>query len=325
VNIPLMLLSLGISIVLWLVVYAQNSKPLTPVRYAVKLNEEGLDTERYVVTKMDEMFRFSAVGPEDKLRDVRNDTLAAYVDLTNATAGTRRYPVKVFPEDIETYVTNKNLGTIVTIEPVEEKTVTVSVEGQGQLKDSNLRLSETVVDPSEVKVRGPKSLVDRAMKGRVRLDLATVDTTASKAYTMSVDVLDPDGKPLEQGLIRTDPLFVRVTPVLTVAPEQKKVFVVPRFEGQIASGYISEGAFIEPKQVTIQGTSLALAAISKVQTRPIDLTGIKETTTFTVRLQIPTGLTVRRGEETVQVRVPVRPATVPQVPEEPPAVPDENP
>ncbi|HEY0866867.1 MAG TPA: CdaR family protein [Fimbriimonas sp.] len=320
INIPLMLFSLLISVVLWMVVYAQNTKPMTPVRYAVKLTQEGLPEDRYIVTEMDEIFRFAAVGPEDKLVDIRSDDLAALVDLTDAKPGTRRYPVKIYPEAIEEFATNKFLSTLVTIEPVERKTVRVRVEGQGQLRNSKYRLTDTVADPPEVVVRGAKSVVDKAASARVIYDLSTVDTSSSRPVSLSVDVVDREGKPLNEDLIRTDPLFVRISPVLDVAPEQKTIFVSPRYRGQIAQGYVSEGAFVEPKQVTLQGASLALAAISKVQTQPIDITGLKETTTFTVPLQVPTGLRVVRGEETVRVRVIVREATVPQSP--PPAEPE---
>lgn len=317
VNIPIMIAALALSILLWLVVYAQNLKPLTPVRYAVKLAEEGLDSNRFVVTKLDELYRFTAVGPEEKLRDLRNENIAAVVDLTTAQPGRRRYPVQVFPENIREYVTNKNLTTEVWIEPLAEKTVPVKVVGAGKLRDPRYELTETIADPGEVKVRGPKTLVDKAARGRARLDLSTIDPSSSTPATVGVEIVDSEDRLLDTSLVRSEPLFVNISPTISLSPEEKTMVVIPNFTGRAAPGYQVMGYKCEPYQVTVIGPSLVLASLSKIQTETINIAGVKESTTYTARLKVPRGLRVREGN-TVQFIVTVQQTALPSTPAETP-------
>lgn len=306
VNIPFMIMSLFGSIMLWAFVFLQNSKPIVPIWYSVHLEHTNLDKDELVVTQMDDVVRFSASGPDSVMQKMKERELAAYVDLARAKPGTAMYPVELLPQEFTQYVNGKQLSAKVTIEKVATKTVPVVVEGTGKLSDGNIQLGGTICEPKEVTVRGPESLIDKAAQARARLDLSKIDLSPIRPKDVAVDILDRDSQPLDSTLLRNDPMFVQITPVLTAAPQEKTAFVSPIFIGEPNQYFVSAGYVSNPTQVLLRGPSLLLAQVSKLVTEPIDITGIKEQTTFKTKLIVPKGLTVAGGNKTVTVKFYLR-------------------
>jgi YbbR domain-containing protein len=82
---------------------------------------------------------------------------------------------------------------------------------------------------------------------------------------------------------------VTITPVIMAAPVERTVLISPNFVGQPASGYLPNGYRLNHSEVALVGKSLNLAAISKIQTEPIDVSGTTHDKRFKVRLRLPLG------------------------------------
>jgi YbbR domain-containing protein len=63
---------------------------------------------------------------------------------------------------------------------------------------------------------------------------------------------------------------------------------------------------INPSVVTASGASASLAGLQRLETDPIDLTGMKADTTFTVSVRRPAGIRLV-SPSSVRVRVNIRP------------------
>lgn len=306
-NLPIAAASLGLSVLLWMVVYTNSPTANQPVSFTAPLVAQGVEERRFAVTKIDPNVRFSAIGDINRLTAVRRDGVTATVDLSNATPGTATYPVRLSPPWLTDIVVNRPLTVRVTIEPIARKTLPVTLDTVGRLRDDNLALSQSPLEPSEIVLTGPESAVRRTTKALVTLDLGEVDPNAPREATLPVRLADADGNLVSGARVVAEPPTVLATPVLSLAPAEKTVLVSPIFEGTPAAGFAPSGYRLDPEQITLRGDASLLAQTSKVFTEPISVRGVRSDLSVRVRLRIPPGTRLVEGRETVRVRYLVRP------------------
>jgi YbbR domain-containing protein len=297
----LMFVSFALSLLLWVVVRSQELPQGRTLIRAVRLQQAGLPESRFVVTKIDEEIQLTVEGDESDIRAFNQTTVLAVVDLSGAVSGMRSYPVMVYPESIRK-VLSSSLSTRVQIEPLVRKKVDVIADTRGELHDPNFELQDLVVTPQQIDVEGPKSQVDKLLKLRAQLDLENVNLKTRQSYTVGVEALASNDLPLPN--VRTNPLFVRVEPVLRAAPEERVVMVVPKIHGKPAEGYAAQSYTLLPEQTTVSGRSLAIAGLTRVETEPIDISGLSESKSFRVKLILPDGVKSPKTS-TVVVRVKI--------------------
>lgn len=299
-NIPMMIMAGALSLLLWVVVRAQEFPQGRTLIRSVRLQQAGLDAEKYVVTKIEDEVQITSEGTDAELKSLNQADLVAVVDLTNARAGRGAYPVMIYPEQYRKSISDTALTSRVEIEPLVRKRVDVTADARGELSDPTFIASGYVVTPDQIEVQGPKSVVDMLVQVRAQLDLSKVNLASRQSYTVGVEPLGQDDRPLSA--IRTEPIFVRVEPILRAAPQERLVLVVPRFKGRPAAGFMPKGVSISPEQVKIEGRSVTVASVTSVETEPIDLTGLRASRLFTVKLKLPAGIRAAAGN-TIQVRV----------------------
>lgn len=308
VNVPIMVASLFLSVILWVVVYSQNSPRLTPSFYPLKLSLQDLDQTKYIVTSEVPATKSVPVqATPERLKSLADISPFGIIDLQNASPGRRRYPVQVFPESVRDVFGTNPVMVQLQIEPLERKTFKITLDTQGELPDPTLKLDQTLMDPESIEVRGPQSDVRRVAMVRAVLDLSRVKPGSRESYTAGLEVLAEGNRPLPR--VVPDRLIVRLTPVLSPAAEEKPVFVNAQFIGRTAAGYSVFDYTLVPNQITLSGRSLDLASITKVQTEPIDITGLSRDASIPVKLQIPRG--VQASQSNVTARIRVRPLSVP--------------
>ena len=239
---------------------------------------------------------------------LRRQGITATVDLTGAAPGTANYPVHLTPDWLDDLVVNRPLVTRITIETIRRKTLPVMLETVGRLRDDNLALAETPLQPLEVTIVGPRSEVERTVKAVATLELAEVDTNAPRESTLPVRLVDRDGNLLSGAVVTSVPSTVRATPLLSIAPGEKTVLVSPVFEGSPGAGFAAGGYRVNPPQVTLRGDASLLASVSKIFTEPIPVNGAREPFTVRVNLRVPAGTRVVEGRSRVMLRYLVRPA-----------------
>jgi YbbR domain-containing protein len=327
INMSILVMSLFLSVMLWLIVYSQTVPAQTPQTFWPKVRAEGLNEDELFVRSMQETIPITLQGPEARMRQVREAAEApfAVVDLSGARPGRLYYPVQIYPEFVRPLLVNPDLQVQVEIEAVTDRTMRVRGDTRGELPEATLKLDALELEPQEVVVEGPRSEVDAATTARAVLDLGRVTPGARTPYTVDVEVLDSRGRPLPN--VRIAPPFVSVTPVLSAAPEERRLVVVPSFSGQPASGYLVTDFTLDPPQVLVRGRSMILAGTTTVETSPIDLAGLRQTRTFTATLRFPQGVDpVREQDRRVRVRVTIeRAPTIGTVPRPTPLPPGPGP
>ena len=141
---------------------------------------------------------------------------------------------------------------------------------------------------SEIRITGAQSLVASvaAVFATIRFGDTPIDiSTSAAAVPVDAAGITVDG-------VQSDPPAVQVSvPVLSTA-STRTVPVLWNLRGSVAVGYWISRVSTDPVAVPIQGTPAALAAVDRLDTAPIDVTGLTANKSFRVPLVLPEGVTL---------------------------------
>ncbi len=310
-QLPLLFVSFIISVTLWL--YVQNQEdPNTGISatYPVPIEIVNLPAE-YLVLSKPPVYTFSPIGSDEDRRKIQASELHAVVDLSRPKLGTSDYPLELKTDRNYNVTWNPPAARVsITVDrSVQNVQKTIEVRQSGQLKDSTYEYvpEQTTVTPPFVYVSGPKSLVDRVDHAEAVLDLSQVRPGEKQSYNSPVQLFSKDGVIMSDEMLRFNPGPVAITPGLRLASETIPFLVNPIFRGSVDFGFQVKRALVTPPQVDVTGRAAALNDITRLETEPIDLTGINQTTTKRVKVILPTN--VQKVEPTyVDVKIVIEPA-----------------
>lgn len=301
-NLPIAFASLLLSIMLWFVVYVQNVPE--PDTLTAQLVLDGLDESRYFVRNSPIDVRLMVNGPSDRLKEMREETLTAYVDLSQPKTGTHDYVINLAPAWISRYLIRARPTARIEIEPVTERTMTVSHMVKGSLRDPSLQITNQTYSPKEVVVKGPKSEVDSVKEVRSYFDLSKVDPLEPSAQVS--DIVPIDHRDERPPHVRTTPPMVVNSFKIVVPPSTKPALVVLDSEVTYDPSVKAGGYRVSPTTVTLKGNPALLTNVSKVPTDLLRVRDLDRTRTYRVRLLPPAGTTIV-GPKEVDVTLLVRP------------------
>ena len=158
-----------------------------------------------------------------------------------------------------------------------ETTITMSLELVNL--DKNLMVTSEVPPAIQVRVVGPRSIVNNLSQSRLT---QTLDLNGYKSgrHTFS---LGPNSLSLPRGVqvIRIQPNPITLTLAATIT---RTLPVKPVLENNPAEGYELVSVHTRPTQVTVKGPAPELAELQFISTLPIDLSFLKEPTVIATDL-----------------------------------------
>jgi YbbR domain-containing protein len=166
------------------------------------------------------------------------------------------------------------------------------------------RAGDAAVSPTDVRVTGPETDIARitAVLGTVRFGDAQTDIeTSTPAIPVDAAGVAIDGLQVEPAVV-----VVKV-PVLPTATT-RTVPVVFALRGVVAPGYWVVGVAMDPFAVTVRGDEQVLSTLDRIETLPIEIGDLSATRTLTVKLALPTGVTLLKPTD-VSVTVTVQSLT----------------
>jgi YbbR domain-containing protein len=166
------------------------------------------------------------------------------------------------------------------------------------------RAGDAAVSPTEVRVTGPETDIGRitAVLATVRFGDAQTDLeTSAPAIPVDAAGVAIDGLQVEPAVV-----VVKV-PVLPTATT-RTVPVVFALRGVVAPGYWVVGVAMDPFAVTVRGDEQVLSTLDRIETLPIEIGDLSATRTLSVKLSLPTGVTLLKPTD-VSVTVTVQPLT----------------
>jgi YbbR domain-containing protein len=302
-NWPLKLAAIGLATLLYGgLVLSQSSATLTGV-VPVTPREQPPDT--FLLTTLRPVTEIRYFTPSD-VRPISSD-FEAWVDLSDVAPGSgrRSVPIQLRSIDPRVRVLDFEPQTVtIELDRVAQKTVSVQVE-RGEVP-VNMSVGPMTVDPAQVRVVGPASVLARVVAAQ-----ATVIVQPS-GIDVDQDVelvpIDDVGDAVAQ--VRLEPATARVTIPIFSDRQTRQLPVTPQFTGSPAAGFEQSTVTVEPRFITVEGDVDELAALGRVDTVPIPITGLSASRTFEVALALPTGVVALDAQEvTVSVGISALTAT----------------
>jgi YbbR domain-containing protein len=192
------------------------------------------------------------------------------------------------------------------------RTVPISINIQGNvpfsfaLGEPEVRSNNQIIEQAEIS--GPQSRVDRVA---AVLAVANVDQLSANYVSLQqLQAISAEQEPVEGVTVIPASVTVRIpiTPIVGL----KLVPVLPQIVGNPATGFVVTNIRSDPQLINITGSSNVLEAVKQVLTEPIDVSGLQQSTTTTVALQLPAGTAAQQGESSqATVTVEIAPIALP--------------
>lgn len=279
-----------IAVMLWMVV---NNDPSTynpgigQAQVSTRVTQADLklryDARKYLV-QAPSTVQVEIKGSKDLLAMsslLSPDSLDVYVDLRNYGSGRHEVPVQYegLPRGLEVTIQPRQVA--VTIEEIKklERTVQVDLVGKAQAKG---QIGEPIVNPKTVTVSVPESQAGNVAFVRAFVSVEGAEETITTRA--SLRVLDHRGQPVEAA--RVSPANVDVEVPLISLPA-KNVPLKTGTKGTPAAGYRVEAVAVHPQTVTLYGAQDVLDAISSVTLPDVDVSGISQSKTVSVKIPLP--------------------------------------
>jgi YbbR domain-containing protein len=243
------------------------------------------------------------------LGKIRQSDLVVTADLVKAGLGLQQVAVTVVLNRSDVgYVKIVANPPVIDVRIDEQRSVVLPVTIRAQRSDMvDITSEEPQIDFVEggvrtVTISGPAALVEKVQNAAADVVVRPV----SASYRTSAEVVVADASGREVSGVEISPQAVDLQITIRSKVGIKEVVILPQVAGYVAAGYRIEEVQVAPQTVSISGGSDVVEQTNSIRTAPLDVSGVSESITRTVRLQIEPNISFLnnpRGEVQVVVRV----------------------
>jgi YbbR domain-containing protein len=300
-NWPLKLAAIGLATLLYGgLVLSQNTQTFIGV---IPVQVENQPEDTFLLSQPEpvtEVRYFSATG----VRPITS-TFEAVVDLSGVVPGSGPQSVPISVRSIDDRI--QVLGSEPSVATVQLDALATQmvpvVVNRGSVPEG-LEVGEPSVEPTEVEVSGPASVVELVVNARADAVIQSTGIDVDQDVTLvPVDALGDAVSP-----VNVDPPTARVRIPVFSDRESRTVPVSPVITGTPAAGFEIGPVTVDPSVVTVEGDADQLAELVAVETEPVSVNGASDQQRRTVALTLPDGV-VALGDGDVTVTVELRPVT----------------
>jgi YbbR domain-containing protein len=186
----------------------------------------------------------------------------------------------------------------ISLDPVATRDLPITVT-LGTVPEG-LNIGPPQTEPSTVTVRGASSRVDAvtAVVARIAIDASALNVDREVALV----AVDSNGNQVPN--VDVDPERARVRIAVARQLANRTLPLVPATTGQPAVGYRITSVTVEPLVVTVSGEDAIVSQLETAQTEPIDVSGRDSDLEASVRVALPTGVSVA-GSDSVRVVISI--------------------
>lgn len=317
-NLRTFLLALALGLSVWVsAVSAADPDEVQAYPRPIPLEVFGQDPSLVLTSDIPDTVQVTLRAPRSVWNVLTNneDSIRATLDLSGLSAGTHERPVQLTVSEKPYQIVFANPSNVsVDLESISTQPFPLVLSLSGQ-PAAGYQSGDATMEPTEVTISGPESIVRRAAKARVLLTLDGVRESIDES--LPIEVVDSENNPL-QGLT-INPESVHVSIPISLQGGFRDVAVKVIVQGQQAAGYRIENISVFPPVVTVfaDDPELVNALPGVVETLPLDLQDRSEDISTRLSLNIDDSITVV-GTKTVQVQVSISPIqtslTLPNLP-----------
>jgi YbbR domain-containing protein len=235
------------------------------------------------------------------LSSIKESNFSANVDLSGLGEGTYQKDIQVSSQLQNIQIVSVNPSkTTVRIEKKTSKMVPIRVRVDGSAKEGFIA-SDVTSTPSETEVNGPESIISAISEAVAPIKL----DGESESFTRSADLFAYTAAGDQIKNLIFNPSTVQLKITVSAASEPRSVGIRVRLSGKIAAGFAVGSISTDPQIVTVSGSESLLASTKYLETQNVDITGLSQDKTFTIKLDVPNGLTVEDKLQSVKVTLQI--------------------
>jgi len=306
-NIRTFLLALVLGISVW--VSAATAADPNEVRVypnAIPLEVIGNDPSLIITNEIPPTVEISLRAPRSVWEQLtaQERSVQATLDLSGLSAGEHVVDIQIRVQVRPYQIVLANPASVtVNLERLDQRTLPLELSLSGQ-PATGYQAGDVTLEPREVVISGPESMVKQATRARVRVSLEGARENIDQS--IGIQIVD-EANSLLSGVTLT-PASARISVPISQQGGFRDVAVKVVVRGQIAAGYRLENISVFPPVVTVFASDpdLVNSLPGVVETQPLDLQDAKEDITTRLALILPENITIV-GAQTVQVSVGISP------------------
>ncbi|MCI0393395.1 MAG: hypothetical protein L0332_15145 [Chloroflexi bacterium] len=291
-NLATLLSALALALIIWAVA-VRASDPVETQLLQIDVVEVGRPADAQLGNRLPETAQITIQGPSSALEDVSPADFTAVIDLSEVPFGESEVELQIQGGHERVEVVSKFPETVlVRLEQIVTRDIPVILETRGEAARGH-RAGEERVEPGAIQVTGLASRVNQLAEARVvvSLDGAREDVSILRRPTF----YDLQGNVASVVGLTVNPEEVEViVPVEELAGFAEKPISV-NWVGEPAQGYRLLNVNVEPNSIQVTGPPATLDSL-RVETEPVDISGLTESATLPVTLDLPPGVSLVEGQ-----------------------------
>lgn len=300
-DLPLKAVAVLVALVLWVTVVQAAAREVDQEFTGIAVERPELP-EGYVLRGALGEVTVHVRGTPAAVGAVGREQLHATIQVSLLAAGPEPQdaPVRVRVDSETAKVISATPATVlVRVERITSRTLGVQARFANE-PPAGFVPGQAAVGPAEVSITGPESLV--ASVAAVYATVRFGDVGIDVAQTVQATPVDANGAPVEG--VTAGPAAVEVRVPLLPTSTTRTLPVLWVFRGQVASGFWISRVTSDPVAVTVRGSPEALGPLQRIETAPIDVTGLNGNRSSRVSLVLPAGVALLEPRDaTVTVTV----------------------
>jgi YbbR domain-containing protein len=306
-NIRTFLLALVLGISVWVsAVTAADPNEVRVFPNSIPLEVVGNDPSLIITSDIPSSIEVSLRAPRSvwEQLNAQERSVQATLDLSGLSAGEHEVDIQIRVQVRPYQIVLANPASVtVALERLDQRTLPLERMLSGQ-PATGYQAGNVTIEPKEVMISGPESIVKQAERARVRVNLEGARENIDQS--ISVQVVDEANNPLS-GLTLI-PASIHVSVPISQQGGFRDVAVKVVVRGQVAAGYRLENISVFPPVVTVFASDpeLVNSLPGVVETQPLDLQDAKDDIATRLALVLPENITIV-GAQTVQVAVGISP------------------
>ncbi len=306
-TIPTVLTALIFSVIIWITAISEaDPTSEDTLKNSARITVIGMDPELLLVNTIPQQLNLTVRAPTSLISrmNMEPDLVTVTLDLSGLGAGKHivrpQVDIKVSPVE----VINTSIKEIeIQLEDIANQVMPISINLTGTLPVS-YTFDAPQVNPTEVSITGPRSLVEAISQVAVVVDIS--NATSDINLQLELSAFDASGSKVTG--ISLSPKEVDVTIPITQLGGYRNLFVKIVTIGQIANGFYLTGLSASPVTVTVFASNPDLVANmpAYIETTPINLNGAAAPFEIEASLNLPDGVELI-GEQSITIQVGIQP------------------
>ncbi len=303
-NLTSMILSLLLAFVIWISAVT-SANPNVEAEFSIPLEVRQQSSDIAIVDPLPQTIDLTVLAPESIIQSLEEDNpLVAYINLTDISAGTYRFPVQVqIPDQLNPIrVLEQNPEKLeLKVSNLISKMLLVSIQVEGE-PAIGYQTSGLSWDGSSVTVTGQDSKVQEVAVVVGILDIS--DSTGSISRSITLEAWNTAGEIVDGVMFQPETVLVNQS--ISLQGGYRNLAVNVTTQGVVEPGYRFTSITPAPPTVMVfsEDPQLVEGLPGYVNTKPLNLNGVDGYLETILELDLPEGVTVV-GDPTVLIQVNV--------------------